>query len=134
MSFSRDRPKKKHRHLKNQFISDDVEDNDVDITEGKKSSELKKTGVLLPNQPLDKRHHRALVKNENLKTKISSNSGVRLPKYDHIIEQLRKLLEPQGQNRDFFTTITKTTGLSKDKVHRFIYKKGFSSFNTSNIY
>jgi hypothetical protein len=131
MSFSKDRQKKKQIRLANQTVDEDVGGDD-DYEEDDKSNESKKTSLPLPNQQLGKHHH-ATGKNQqrpaapsgSLKAQVSSNSSVRLPKYDDIIEQLRKNLQSRSKDRDFLSTMIKTTGLNKDKLHRFIYKKDY---------
>jgi len=107
MSFNnKDRPKKKYRIIQNQTVDDD--------NSGEKKQPVSEPPITPP------------VKAPVAKLPTSSNSGVRLRNYDHIIEQLRQSLSTHSRDKQFLSKITKTTGLNKEKINRFIHKKDYN--------
>jgi hypothetical protein len=64
-----------------------------------------------------KHQHRSLITQQSTPIHIST--------YDDIIEQVRKNLKSRSRQREFFSKLSKATGLKKDQLYRFIYKKDY---------
>jgi hypothetical protein len=64
-----------------------------------------------------KHQHRSLITQQSTPIHIST--------YDDIIEQVRKNLKSRSRQREFFSKLSKVTGLKKDQLYRFIYKKDY---------
>ncbi|CAF2441548.1 unnamed protein product [Rotaria sp. Silwood2] len=128
MSFSKEHEKRKYHSSKNLLIDNDLDDiNDAEqyipITPNQ--------SILLSRHSRKKRRHREIIPYESLKTIIPLKSRIRLSTYNDIIGQFRKNLKSQSRSRrrQFLSTLSNTTGLSKNKLHRFIYKKDFRLLN-----
>ncbi|CAM2699030.1 unnamed protein product [Rotaria socialis] len=123
MSFSNEHNKKKHRHSHDLPADDELEKTDG----GRQVKVIKPNESIasLQNHP-PKKNRREIVQNENVKIRTVVNHGIRLSTYDDIIDQLRKNLKSRTRDRDFLSTLSKKTGLNKDKLYRFIYKKDYN--------
>ncbi|CAF2261144.1 unnamed protein product [Rotaria magnacalcarata] len=123
MSFSKEHKKKKHRHSHDLPADDELEETD----DGGQAKEIKSNESIasLRNHP-PKKNRREIIQNENVKIRPVVNHGIRLSTYDDIIDQLRKNLKSRTRDQDFLSTVSKKTGLNKDKLYRFIYKKDYN--------
>ncbi|CAF1267691.1 unnamed protein product [Rotaria sp. Silwood1] len=141
MSFSKERHKKKHRHLRHKVIdddnvNDDIVDDDVledDIDKAIIKANKMKEPVLPSSIRSSKKHHhnhkhrRSTSSHEtNLTKPISSKSHTILPLHNGVAEQIQKLLKSQGGRRDLMKILKKETGLSQGQINRFIQKKDFN--------
>jgi hypothetical protein len=121
MSFNKERQKKKYYHSPGSSVDDD--DNNDDDEE---DDEDKPEPVLLSSIHSTKKHqHRSIIENEISESLLPLNSALSFSTYDDIIQQLRKNLKLRNRNKDFLSILSKTTGLNKDKLYRFIYKKDY---------
>jgi len=82
------------------------------------------------NSPIDDEEEDKPVLTSSIKTKDRSliakqTSPIHISTYDDIIEQLRKTLKSRRREREFFSKLSKATGLKKDQLYRFIYKKDY---------
>ncbi len=82
------------------------------------------------NSPIDDEEEDKPVLTSSTKTKDRSliakqTSPIHISTYDDIIEQLRKTLKSRRREREFFSKLSKATGLKKDQLYRFIYKKDY---------
>ena len=72
-----------------------------------------------PSPSVKKRSHsRAIIRKEN-----TQNSPIHLSNYNDIAEQLRRNLKARSRDRDFYKILTNITGLNKNKLNEFIFKK-----------
>lgn len=122
MRFSREHKKRKHRHAKHESNDDVLEETD-DTKESTRIIKSKQSASSLDSHS-SKKHRRDIVTNENLK-KTDLKSGIRLSTYDDITEQLRKNLQSRSRDQGFLSTVSKNTGLNKNKLYRFIYNKDY---------
>ncbi|CAF3441708.1 unnamed protein product [Rotaria sp. Silwood1] len=146
MSFSKEHEKKKYRSSRNLPIDDDLDDaidDDLDDTidddlngtiDTEENKPIKSSESISPShrrsrkkhrRSQKKHHHREVVRYENSKPIAPLKRSIRLSTYNDIIDQLRRNLKSRNQGRKFLSTVSKTTGLSKKKLYRFIYKKDF---------
>jgi hypothetical protein len=82
----------------------------------------------LNDQSIEEENSLAKKSNRNV-TSVESlmhlNTTLILYNYNDIINQIRKHLKTKVRDRQFFSILSKTTGLSKTKLHRFIYHKDY---------
>jgi len=123
MSFSKEPQKKKPRHYSQDSSVDDNDDG-VDGEEKDKPVEIIEPILSQTTHLTKKHHHRSIVEDEISGSPLVLESALNLSSDDGgTIEQLRKNLKARSRDRDFLTTLSKTIGLNKNKLHRFIYKK-----------
>lgn len=122
--FRKELPKKKSQRYHDLSADDDV--NETDDLEEDKLIQANLDISLASTSPL-KRQHRTVIQNENSKSVSHFNTGLRLSTYGDMVDQLRKALRSRDRERgrEFLSTLSKTSGLSKDQLHRFIYKKDY---------
>jgi hypothetical protein len=122
MSFSQEPQKKKSYRLQDLSAGDDNGDE-----EEEKDKEIETEEPLLPLSTHSKKKdkNQSIIQNENSKSLIPLNSPLNSSTYNNIIKQLRENLKSRSRDRDFLSTLSKTIGLNRNKLYRFIYKKEY---------
>jgi hypothetical protein len=119
MSFNQKNPKKKRDRLQNLSVDDNIDEEEQE--EEDKSIETNDSTL-----PSTKKHqHGIIIPNKTSKNVFPIDSSLHLSNYNHIIQQLRINLKSRIENRGFLSNLSKTTGLNKNKLYKFIFKKDY---------
>lgn len=113
MSFNQDRRKKKNNQSPDVPIDDDGQDDEEKLIIPSQTNTTKKSYLHSNNG------------NKKSEVLVRLKSSLNLSTYDDILEQLRTNLKLRSGDRNFFSTLTKTTGLNKNILYKFIYKKEY---------
>ncbi|CAF0858624.1 unnamed protein product [Rotaria sordida] len=146
VSFTKERPKKKRRHLRNQAIDDDDDDDDDNVNDDLvdddvledeidtptiKSNKIKEP--ILPSSIRTSKKHQHQKRRRSTtshvdspKTAIISTPNIILPLFHDVVEQMQKILKAQGGRRDLTKILKKETKLSQPQINRLVLKKDFS--------